>query len=115
MTKDQLDAALASAGQTAGTSGQTFYVPDTYLRFVRAIVQKTASVVQGQPNIAVPQSFASPLDLTNLLTLLNSPSNGHKLFLPVSPMRMLSALLRRVARRMNGEAYQFNDSSNPST
>lgn len=91
---------------SSARDGKAFMLAGPMLNTVRTLVNRSAQVVPGQSNLSPAVVLNTPADAAAFLLLLSSPTNGHKLLIPVSMARLATTLVNRTARDLNGQVIK---------
>lgn len=101
MTTSQLDYPLGRLANKQ-RDGATFTLPLSVATAISGIAQRAAVVLPGQTNLAWQIDLPTIDDAVSFLTLLATPTNGHKLQLPNKIKNLLVRIIYRTAVDQQG-------------
>jgi uncharacterized membrane protein YgcG len=102
MTTSQLDYPLGRLANKE-RDGATFSLPLSVATAISGIAQRASVVVPGQANLAWQTDLPTIDTAVSFLTLLTTPTNGHKLLLPTKIKNLLVRMIYRTAVNQQGQ------------
>jgi len=102
MTTSQLDYPLGRLANKQ-REGANFSLPLSVAAAISGIAQRASVVVPGQANLAWQTDLPTIDSAVSFLTLLTTPTNGHKLQLPLKIKNLLVRMIYRTAVNQQGQ------------